>query len=211
VVGPVLYRDDFDGSLDRWRAELEKGGRVEASAGKMVIDVPGGCSVWFESMLSGPVMIEYDATVIGRNGPNDRVSDLNCFWMARDARHADDLFAVERSGRFSEYNQLKCYYVGYGGNSNSTTRFRRYIGDAQRRPLLPAHDLSDKSYMIQANRTMKVRCIAAEGRIEYWRDGERVFSYDDPQPYTSGWFAFRTVMSHIEFDNFRVYRMAPKP
>ena len=64
--------------------------------------------------------------------------------------------------------------------------------------------------MIKPNRTMKIQCVSADGRIEYWRDGELIFSYDDPKPYTNGWFAFRTVMSHIEIDNFKVYRLKPK-
>ena len=209
-VGQVLYEVDFDKPLSQWQAELEKGGRVEADNGKLVIDVPAGCSVWFEPQLDGPVMIEYDATVIGKGGPNDRVSDLNCFWMAHDARNKDDFFAVDRSGQFADYNQLVCYYVGYGGNTNSTTRFRRYIGDTDRRPLLPEHDLSDKKFMIEPNRTMKIQCVAADGRIEYRRDSELIFSYDDPDPYTSGRFAFRTVTSHIEIDNFKVYRLEPK-
>ena len=112
IVGEVLYEVDFEKPLNQWRAELEEGGRVETDNGKLVIDVPRGCSVWFEPMLAGPVMIEYEATVIGKDGPNDRVSDLNCFWMAHDVRNEDDFFAVERSGQFADYNQLKCYYVG---------------------------------------------------------------------------------------------------
>ena len=75
--------------------------------------------------------------MISAGGKNDRVSDLNCFWMARDSRNPDDLFAVHRTGKFADYNQLLCYYVGVGGNTNTTTRFRRYIGDANTRPLLP--------------------------------------------------------------------------
>ena len=95
----------------------------------MEIDVPAGCTVWLKQRLDGPVMIEYEATVLRAGGANDRVSDLNCFWMARDSRSPDDLFATPRSGKFADYNPLKCYYVGLGGNTNTTTRFRRYVGD----------------------------------------------------------------------------------
>ena len=202
----IVYAQPFDDQLTNWRAELEDGGTVAARDGRLVIDVPGGCTVWFDQLLEGPVSIEYEATVIGRDGPNDRVSDLNCFWMARDARDPDSLFAVSRSGQFSDYNQLRCYYVGYGGNSNTTTRFRRYIGDAERRPLRPEHDLSANQFMIEPNRKMSIRCVADGQRIEYWRDGELIFSFDDPEPYRSGWFAFRTVTSHIVIENFRVTR-----
>ena len=42
---------------------------------------------------------------------------------------AQPVFARPRSGAFAEYNDLLTYYVGLGGNRNTTTRFRRYIGD----------------------------------------------------------------------------------
>ena len=207
-VGETLYEEAFeDGELRRWRAELQDGGTVAAKEGQLEIDVPAGCSVWFEPAIEGPVLIEFTATVVGEGGPNDRVSDLNCFWMASDARNPDDLFAVERSGAFPDYNQLRCYYVGYGGNSNGTTRFRRYIGDPERRPLLPEHDLTDAPHLITPNRAMKIQLVAAGGRIEYWRDGELIFEYDDPEPYTSGHFAFRTVHSHLRIDDFAVRRL----
>lgn len=209
-TGEMLFADDFNNGLTRWRAELEDGGAVTAKDGKLVIDVPAGCTVWFEPKIEGPVVIEYEATVIDQGGPNDRVSDLNCFWMARDARNPDDLLAVERSGKFADYNQLKCYYVGYGGNTNSTTRFRRYIGEQDRRPLLPEHDLRDERYLIEPNHTYAIRLVANGPRIEYWRDGEKIFDFEDPEPYTSGWFGLRTVTSHIEFDNFRVRRVGSR-
>ena len=50
-------------------------------------------------------------------------------------------FPRSAPARFAAYNDLKTYYVGLGGNRNTTTRFRRYIGDPETRPLLPEHDL----------------------------------------------------------------------
>jgi hypothetical protein len=161
------------------------------------LDVPAGCTVWFRPELRGPVVIEYEATMISRGGPNDRVSDLNCFWMASDARR-------HRSGAFAEYNNLRAYYVGQGGNGNTTTRFRRYIGDAVLRPLLPEYDR--KAPLLEANRPMKIRLAADGGRIQYWCDGRRVFEYSDSAPYTQGRFGFRTTFSHVEIRKFRVYR-----
>lgn len=206
-VAAVLYRDDFSEDIGRWRAELEKGGTVEARDGALVIDVPGGCSVWFEPELEGPLMIEYEATVIDEGGPNDRVSDLNCFWMAEDSRSPKDFFAAVRSGKFSDYDQLRCYYVGYGGNTNSTTRFRRYIGEPGNRPLLPEHDLSAPEFMLAPNQPQKIQLIAAGSHIAYYHNGRRIFYYEDPAPYTRGRFALRTVMNHMTIRDFVVYRL----
>ena len=195
-AGKLLFSDDFTHGLANWRVELEKPGVVEAKGGILSMDVPAGCTVWLRRELRGPVIIEYQATMI-RGGAKDRVSDLNCFWMASDAR-------VRRSGAFADYNTLRGYYVGQGGNGNTTTRFRRYIGDPVLRPLLPEHDL--KAPLLQANTPIKIRVVADGSRIQYSCDGKIVFDFHDPAPYTRGWFGFRTTFSRLEIRNFRVYR-----
>jgi hypothetical protein len=206
--GKFLYSDDFNSPSNRWIPELENGGSVSEQNGKMEIDVPAGASVWFKPLLHGPLMIQYEATVISAGGPNDRVSDLNCFWMARDARNPQDIFAVHRSGKFADYNQLFTYYVGLGGNGNTTTRFRRYIGDPVQRPLLPRYDLRDPADMIQPNKTQLIQLIADGSTIQYYRDGKLIFDFNDPQPYTSGWFAFRTTKNHMQIRSFRVFALS---
>ena len=198
--GKQLFSDDFAHGLGKWSVELEKPGVVETKGGILNIDVPAGCTVWFRPELRGPVVIEYEAVMIRRGGANDRVSDLNCFWMAADAR-------VRRSGAFADYNTLRAYYVGQGGNGNTTARFRRYIGDPVLRPLLPEHDL--KRPLLEANTPMKIRLVADGSRIQYLCDGRLIFDFHDPAPYTRGRFAFRTTFSHIEIGNFRVHRPEP--
>jgi hypothetical protein len=153
-------------------------------------------------------MIQYEARMVQAGGPNDRVSDLNAFWMATDARSPEDLFATKRSGKFSDYNQLRAYYVGQGGNSNTTTRFRRYIGDAADRPLLPEHDLRAREMLLQPNVWQTVQLVALGNRIQYYRAGRLIFDFFDAAPYTRGRFGFRTTKSHVELRNFRVYRIA---
>lgn len=208
-VGECLVRDDFDRGLEGWKWELEKGGTVKVQEKALDIDVPGGCTLWLKVSLSGAIMISYEATVVSAGGANDRVSDLNCFWMARDTRSPEDIFGFQRSGKFSDYDQLTCYYVGQGGNTNTTTRFRRYIGEKGNRPLRPEHDLSAKEFLLEPNVKQTIQLIAAGGVIAYYRDGRRIFSYEDAEPYTSGWFGFRTVTNHLRVENFRVYRLVP--
>ena len=201
----LLFEDGFN-SLKNWFVELEKPGSISAEGGVLKIDVPAGCTLWFKTELAGPVRIEYEATMIQAGGPNDRVSDLNCFWMATDARSPGDLFATHRSGKFADYNQLRAYYVGQGGNSDSTTRFRRYIGDPVLRPLLPEHDLKDPALLLKPNVPQRIRLLARGNTIRYSDNGRLIFDFHDPQPYTRGWFGFRTTWSHVELRNFRVYR-----
>ena len=200
----LLFSDNFSGDLSNWVAE---GGQPQLTEGELELDTPGGSTVWFKHELSGNVLIEYDVTVLRMGGPNDRVSDLNCFWMATDPAHPDDLFAAgpQRRGVFANYHGLSLYYVGYGGNTNSTTRFRRYQGGD--RELLGEY--TDPAHLIVPNHTYHIQLVACDGAVEYYRDGERLFRYEDSEPYRRGHFGLRTVQNHLSMDNFRVVRIAP--
>lgn len=209
AVGEELVHDDFRAGLGLWRTELAAGGTVAAADGVLEIDVPGGCSVWLAQPLEGPVLVCYEATAVSAGGPNDRVSDLNCFWMADDARSPGDLFGTKRTGVFADYDQLRCYYVGYGGNTNTTTRFRRYIGERGNRPLLPEHDLAGAENLLVPNAAQRIQLVAAGSTIGFYHNGRRLFAYEDPAPYTRGGFAFRTVQSHLRIRDFHVYRLVP--
>jgi hypothetical protein len=210
TVGERLLHDDFAAGLGNWQSELEKAGTVRALNGMLEIDVPGGCTVWMKTELSGAVLISYEAMMVAGGGPNDRVSDLNCFWMAQDTRSPGKLFATSRNGIFSDYDQLRCYYVGHGGNSNTTTRFRRYVGEKGNRPLRPEHDLSAPEFLLAPNTPLKIQLVAAGSTVEYFSNGRCFFAYDDPEPYVRGWFGFRTVTSHFQIRNFTIHRLLPR-
>lgn len=195
----------FTPDLRDFLVEQMPGGRVSVVEGALVIEDVAGCTVWYRPRLTAPVEISYEATVVQQDGPFDRLSDLNCFWMADFPGEPGGLTGStgKRTGRFAEYDALATYYVGYGGNYNSTTRFRRYAGTGAK-PLLPEHDLADAAHLLQPNHTYRIRLVARDGRAEYWRDGELIFAYDDPAPLTSGHFGFRTVKSHLVIRNLRI-------
>jgi len=204
----LMYRDDFRDGLGQWVVEAERPGRIAAQDGMLDVDVPAGVTLWFRAPLEGPVAIEYMVTPVAEGGPNDAVSDVNCFWMASDTRvPSGDVLARPRSGAFADYDELRTYYAGIGGNRNSTTRFRRYIGKRDDRPLLPQHDLSAPADLLVPNRPLHMRLIADGSRIELLRDGRLLFRLDDPEPYTHGHFGFRTTKSHLRFADFRVWRL----
>ncbi len=191
-------------SLNNFVLELEQPGAITVSHGELDIDVPAGATLWWKHELRGKVEIEYEAMMVSAGGAHDRVSDLNCFWMAADA------LAKRRSGKFSDYNDLKTYYVGQGGNGNTTTRFRRYIGDKETRPLLPEHDLRTKEFLLEANVWQRIKLTANGNKIQYYRDGRLIFDFHDPDPYTYGYFGFRTTQSHIRLRNLQI-AVAKKP
>lgn len=211
LIGATLWAGSANSALTptdwadarHWVVEQMPGGTVAIAHGKIVIEDADGCTLWWRSELTIPVRISYDATMISAGGPHDRVSDLNCFWMAQEpGSQAAPFEARPRHGKFTDYDSLLTYYVGYGGNTNSTTRFRRYDGGSK--PLLPQYDLRDRAHLLEPNHRYHIELIAANGRAEFYRDGEKVFSYEDPHPLTHGWFGFRTVRSHIVIENFRI-------
>ncbi|MGW1274924.1 DUF6250 domain-containing protein [Streptomyces sp. NPDC002491] len=201
----LLAHDDFRHGLGRWAVEREQGGTVTASRGSLEIDVPAGATVWFRRRLEGPYVVEYVATPVSAGGPNDRVSDLNNFWNAVDARSPDDLFATPRGGALAEYDHLRTYYVGYGANGNTTTRLRRYVGEPGVRPLL--YDYTEP--LLVANRPHHVRIVSDGPVVRWWNNGRLVFDHTDPEPYTGGHFAFRTTWSHFRINDFRVWAPIP--
>ncbi|WP_257285198.1 DUF6250 domain-containing protein [Endozoicomonas sp. SESOKO1] len=204
-----LYSDKFDTSLDQWVIEQLPASSTTLLNGQMDIDDAGGTTVWFREKLQAPVMVEFDATMVMAGGPNDRGSDLNFFWMATDPA-SPDFFArsKERGGDMRKYDSMSLYYVGYGANDNTTTRMRRYPGDGTR-PLMPEHDLSGESYRNKINTPMKIRLVHDGVRWKMWRDEVLVYDILDEQPFVDGYFGFRTWKSHMQIDNFRVYRVKP--
>jgi hypothetical protein len=206
--GRLLHQDDFRNGLANWHIEAERPGRISATGGVLDIEVPAGVTLWFKPRLEGRIAIEFEATAVAEGGPNDKISDLNVFWMANNADGKQPVFARERSGAFAEYNDLLTYYVGLGGNRNTTSRFRRYIGDPVNRPLLPEHDLTAATALLVPNRTQTITLLANGRTIEYRRDGATLFRLDDPAPYVNGWFGFRTTFSHLRIRKLRVYRLS---
>ncbi|MCB4799658.1 DUF6250 domain-containing protein [Neotamlana laminarinivorans] len=208
VEASLIYENDFDDDLTDWQIEQMEGGTVELNNGKLEINDVKGCTVWLKEKFTGPIIIEYNVVIIQNGGLNDRVSDLNCFWMATDPKNPGNLFAnsAQRKGKFSNYDSLQLYYMGVGGNHNKTTRFRRYTGTGER-PLLPEHDLSDSKYMLEPNKTYHIKIVANNGIIQYYRNGELFSNYKDEAPYTSGYFGFRTVKNHMTVDDFKVYQI----
>lgn len=209
VEASLIYADDFTDNLSNWIPQFEDPeSSLHFRNGKMEIDADRGCTLWFPKKLEGPLIIEYDAVMIDEGGKNDRVSDLNCFWMASDPANPDNFFVniLNQKGGLGDYNYLQLYYVGFGGNKNSSTRFRRYPGDGTR-PMLPEHDLTEAEYLLKGSVVNHVRIINYGGMVQYYHNDNLVFDFHDNEPFSSGHFGLRTTINHMSFDNFKVYSL----
>ena len=109
-----------------WRIESEAPDyRVAFRGDTCELTAPKGLTLWRKQPFTANTIVEYDVLVT-----DDRLSDMNCFWLASDPQHKDIWQRADwRSGIFTRCYTLQMYYLGYGGNHNTTTRFRRYTGD----------------------------------------------------------------------------------
>lgn len=200
--GAVLFHDDFGGPLAGWVAEYARkpGNVVDNRDGRLVMDVDGGATVWLDRPLSGNVQIAFTRRVVVDGGKNDRLSDLNVFWMATDPRRAT-LFT--RGGAFEDYDDLTMYYVGIGGNRNTTTRLRRY-GDGVRALV---GEYADAPHLLAPNRDYRVEIAVYGGCTRVRVDGADWFTYRDPRPLTRGYFGLRTTWSRQTVDDLTIQRL----
>lgn len=169
---------------------------------------PKGLTLWRKEKMSGTVTIEYDACVMDEGRPGDRLSDLNCFWMASDPQSPDIWKRAKwRSGIFNRCYSLQLYYLGYGGNHNSTTRFRRYDGNeagvtsADARPAIWT-EYKDEAHLLKPNKWYHIKITNEGNRVSYYINGERLVDFRDASPLVSGWFGFRTTLSRTRITNF---------
>ncbi|WP_158797945.1 DUF6250 domain-containing protein [Pedobacter sp. L105] len=203
--GTLVYKDHFGSRLDSatWRVEYidSAGDFVGTQKGKLILRTTHGVTVWLKKKLTGNIRISYDRKVISSGGTLDRISDLNQFWMASDPANTD-LFT--RNGELESYNNLQLYYVGMGGNYNTTTRFRKYNGKGKRDLIA---EYTDPSHLLIPNKTYHIDLVVKNGEVSFWVDQQRWFSFNDPQLLTEGYFGFRSTKSNQEILNLKIYQL----
>ena len=173
------------------------------------IQAPKGYTLWRNEKISGDCQIDYYARVMDEGLPEDRLSDLNCFWKASDPQAPDHIFERKdwRQGIFEHYYSLQLYYLGYGGNSNSTTRFRRYDGDFssfQSKKIRPEVlvEYTDSLHLLKPNHWYHIRIVCQGNRVQYFMDNELIVDFEDPSPLLTGWFGFRTTQARVQLTGF---------
>lgn len=212
AAGPVAAQSGLNSRQFKkyWRVESESPDyRVSFLGDTVEVLSPKGLTLWRKEKLHADVAVEYDVCIMDEGREGDRLSDMNVFWMASDPE-AKDIWARAdwRSGIFLRCYTLQMYYLGYGGNSNTTTRFRRYTGDKRGvdsvayRPAI-LKEYTDAAHLLKANHWYHLRIETVDGRTTMTVDGEPIVSYLDPQPLAEGWFGFRTTWSRIRITNFR--------
>jgi rhamnogalacturonan endolyase len=201
--GEMLFSDNFENNFDNWFSELEipEKSKVSILNHQLDLEAKRGATLWFKEKLSGNYMITYDEWIVDQGGENDRVSDMNVFWMATDPEGG----FFHKDGKFPSYDLLHLYYAGIGGNENKTTRFRKYTGVLGDKAVIKEY--TDSSHLIKGNKLYQIKIVVKDGRSQLYVNNELYFDYTDSNSYTEGYFGFRTTRSHQRFDNFKVYEI----
>ena len=201
----MIFQDRFDENLNNWVIEQMENGTVKIIDGKLDISQSEGAVVWYKNKINAPAIITYDVEIIDKGGENDRVADMNCFWMANDPENPDDFFAnsKERAGIFSAYFPYSLYYVGIGAHDNTKTRFRKYLGNGER-PLKDEHDLSDTKFLITPNVKNKIKIEITTDYTAFYCNDVLFYQITDETIYTSGYFGLRSYKNHMVVDNFKL-------
>ncbi|CAM3876911.1 hypothetical protein SAMN05216475_3330 [Pseudomonas synxantha] len=198
---PSGIRDDFP-ALDpqRWRIETEQpnDSRVFVESSRLIMDTRAGMTVWLQQRLAGAYRIEFLRQVLVAGQANDRLSDMNIFWAAHDPGEPG---LHSRDGVLESYDSMAAYYVGMGGNTNTTTRFRYYDGSGNR--LLLGERL-DAAHLLEVGRIYRIRIDVSSKSTAYWVDGEPVFEQRLDGPPAPGYFGFRSVWSRQAISRFSV-------
>lgn len=199
----IIFSDDFKKDKSLWVSEFEipATSSMKISDRKLDVIATGGGTVWYKNKLQGNIMITYNATVVDAGGKNDRVSDMNAFWMATNPS-SENIF--NQSGKFESYDNLQLYYAGIGGHNNETTRFRKYTGKGQKEIL---KEYTDKSHLLEGNKKYAIKIMVNNGLVQYFVNDILFWEYKDASPYKEGYFGFRTYISHQIYEDFKVYQL----
>jgi hypothetical protein len=199
----VSYEANFsDHFHDDWIVEMEQqpDSNVYTKNNTLILNTKGGVTVWLKKPLSGNYLISYKRRFTLANGANDRLSDLNQFWIAKDPKQ-QNLFT--RTGALAEYDTLDLWYMGMGGNYNSTTRFRHYDGKGNRVLL---KEYLDKQWLLISNHEYHVVTEVNNGFTRVWIDGKLFFEHKLKQKSSQGYFGFRSTFSHQSISDFKIYK-----
>ena len=221
VLGSILMLLPFMAqaqvALKDWTTEDHSGEvKILVSGDTLEITAPKGLTLWYNRRITGDYEISYRVKMLMQGGKYDRLSDLNCFWGANDPEHPDNLFARSgwRNGIFQRYKTLSLFYVGYGGNHNSTTRFRQYFAkaadtnDAVARPVIKEY--TDKAHLLLPNKWYDIRIRVEKGITTYRVTGEELFRLPIKDNEGDGHFGLRLLKNHTLFTDFQVKKLQGK-
>lgn len=210
-----IAADEFRSGLANWRLEAEDARAVvTAQDGVLDIQTPAGLSLWWKDRLTGDYTIRFTAMALPAPesaGPHaGRLSDLNMFWNAGEADGSPPRL---RSGKFSAYDDLRAYYVGFGANANTTTRLRVY--DGERRLVAgfadagiaePGERAMSEATRLHAGQSLAIEIISSTTapQLRWSVNDQALFTRAEQESRLQGHFALRTTASRLQIRDFQI-------
>lgn len=201
-------------NMDDWKSEFNSA-KTSITCQNDTLDIvsPDGNTLWYDHRLEGNYSISYKITVVDAGGEFDRLSDLNCFWGAKDPEYPDDIYRRSefRNGVFQRYTTLELFYVGFGGNENQTTRFRKYHPeyldkDSEKvKPVLKEYDKLPN--LLEKDKWYKIEIKVKDSETTYTIDGRTIFRHPVSKGECDGYFGLRFWKNHVRCTDFKITRL----
>ena len=170
-----------------WKVESESPDyKVSFSGDTCEILSPKGLTLWRKEKMSGNVTIEYDACVAVEGKPGDRLSDLNCFWMASDPKASDIWKRMNwRNGVFRKLLQpFSC--IIWDMEETTIPPLASVVMTAmkpglQMKRCAPAilKEYKDQNNLLTANKWYHIKIQNTDNRIRYYIDGKLLVDFYD--------------------------------
>lgn len=190
--------------LESWTVEKTRANSViNLQNDTIEIFADGGVTLWYNEILENEYVISYEGCIVIDGCKYDRLSDLNCFWAATDPKYPNDLFLKSdwREGKLHNYYLLDLYYVGYGGNENTTTRFRKYLGKNENPPLI--YEYTNAENLLKPNVWYEIEIRVTKSEVQFLVNNKVLFVQSNDL-LSSGHFGFRAYSNHMKITNFKI-------
>lgn len=157
--------------------------RVEA--GWLRNDNAKNQGLWVEALPEGdvPVRIEFTARSVKPPGNRPFPGDIKIEAFATRPAH---------EAGYSFING------GWSNQFDTIARLGEHSADDKRKPATPVVEGQSHHYAI----------VRRGGRLDFARDGELLYTYEDPAPVTGRWIGFNNWLSDVSYRDLRVFRLS---
>ncbi len=179
----LIFQDDFErkGLGDKWRTQSDTWRIVD---GRVADQGAKNRGLWLTVALPQEVRVEFDAWSLTPPDGSPFRGDMKCEAFGASLAH--------QSG----------YVFIFGGWENRVSVIARRDEHANNRK-------ERTGTRVEADRRYHWTLLRQQGQVSWLLDGKAYMSYEDPNPVGGTAFGFNNWISHLRFDNVKVYDLSP--
>ncbi len=181
--GRLIFEDDFErkGLGPAWRTQSDSWRIID---GQVADDKAKNRGLWLNTALPQEVRVDFDAWSLTPPDGSAFRGDMKCEAFGTTLSH--------QSG----------YVFIFGGWENQISVIARRDEHANNRR-------ERRGTRVEANKRYHWTLLRQKGQLTWLLDGEAYMSYEDPNPVGGTAFGFNNWISHLRFDNVKVYDLSP--